>query len=544
MISLVNKKNHNQMKKSLTLMLFMSFVFSSAVFGQRYWVATSGNWSGDNWSSCSGCPTDGGGPPLVNETAIFDANSGTCNIDVNVLVDEVDMLYVQTGFNDIITFNSGVSFNCVSVLIEDGLIRGPGSGSPAVINTGNFMITNGGGTTSPLLQLRRMNISTSGNVTVDDASLLNAGTFSTWTLTGNSTTINCPSGLSLRNLTVSKAASGNNTLNGTVSVTGTLTLTSGNLVIGNNNLFTGTISGGSINSFIVTNGTGAVFQNYVGGVGASTPIGSNSSTYLVVTLTPSTSGSHGLNASTNASANALGDEITIVGASNYQLSVEFDLSVWSGTFDASHTSLFSGTMPIQVMNVTGGGPYTAATTSTISGGKYGIGNDIPVPVELISFTAFLINKETVQLDWATGSEKNSQNFSVYKSIDGVNYEKILEREGAGNTSTMTLYQATDKLSTEKAYYKLYQQDWDGANHLLATVETSRLTDNNLDIKQIGEKLLINADDNQIASVVSLSGITVKKIPLNKGENVISLSNLPEGTYIVTTGKHSEKIIIH
>ncbi len=84
-----------------------------------------------------------------------------------------------------------------------------------------------------------------------------------------------------------------------------------------------------------------------------------------------------------------------------------------------------------------------------------------LPVELISFKA-VAQEQTVQLVWETASEINNDYFEVLRSIDGINFKKIGEVAGAGNSSQQLRYEFVDKLPMAGvAYYQLKQVDYNG-----------------------------------------------------------------------------------
>ena len=85
-----------------------------------------------------------------------------------------------------------------------------------------------------------------------------------------------------------------------------------------------------------------------------------------------------------------------------------------------------------------------------------------LPVELISFTANA-QEQTVQLVWETASEINNDYFEVRRSVDGINFKKIGEVAGNGNTVEVIRYEFVDQLPVSGiSYYQLKQVDFDGA----------------------------------------------------------------------------------
>ena len=99
----------------------------------------------------------------------------------------------------------------------------------------------------------------------------------------------------------------------------------------------------------------------------------------------------------------------------------------------------------------------------------------PMPVELISFTS-CINNRNVVLSWKTGKELNNKGFEIErKKIDG-EWMKIGYTEGKGTINEATTYSFDDKNpNTGKYNYRLKQIDFNGNYtyyNLNGTVEIS------------------------------------------------------------------------
>ena len=89
--------------------------------------------------------------------------------------------------------------------------------------------------------------------------------------------------------------------------------------------------------------------------------------------------------------------------------------------------------------------------------------DFLTPVELISFTANA-QEQTVQLVWETATEINNDYFEVRRSVDGINFKKIGEVAGNGNTVDVIRYEFVDQMPVSGiSYYQLKQVDFDGAH---------------------------------------------------------------------------------
>jgi len=127
-----------------------------------------------------------------------------------------------------------------------------------------------------------------------------------------------------------------------------------------------------------------------------------------------------------------------------------------------------GAGTVQVVSPTLGTLGTHYTiTYTFSNGFSGFGAGVPgaaapLPVTLLSFTGRL-QKENVQLDWATSFEQNSHGFEIEKSFDGVNFRKIAFVASAGNSNTTRYYSFTDlQRAVEYNYYRLKMVDIDNS----------------------------------------------------------------------------------
>ncbi len=88
-------------------------------------------------------------------------------------------------------------------------------------------------------------------------------------------------------------------------------------------------------------------------------------------------------------------------------------------------------------------------------------SNIALPIKLIYFKTQLKNN-VVNLSWATAAEVNNDFFTVERSSDGQNFEPILTKRGAGNSTITLEYGDLDPNPLEGySYYRLKQTDYDG-----------------------------------------------------------------------------------
>jgi hypothetical protein len=100
------------------------------------------------------------------------------------------------------------------------------------------------------------------------------------------------------------------------------------------------------------------------------------------------------------------------------------------------------------------------------------GNNTPLPVELTRFEA-TAKGQSVNLNWATASEKNSDRFEVQRSATGEVFETVGTVKGQGNTSSAHNYAFVDSRPLAgRSYYRLRQVDTDGTTAFspVATVQ--------------------------------------------------------------------------
>jgi photosystem II stability/assembly factor-like uncharacterized protein len=84
-----------------------------------------------------------------------------------------------------------------------------------------------------------------------------------------------------------------------------------------------------------------------------------------------------------------------------------------------------------------------------------------LPVKLINFEGHLLNN-LITLDWQTGSEYNSKNFVVEKSIDGKNFYSIGSINAVGNMTSHRDYSIIDNKVSDINYYRLKMVNLDGS----------------------------------------------------------------------------------
>jgi hypothetical protein len=359
------------------------------------------------------------------------------------------------------------------------------------------------------------------NITIENGASLNLGNgnllvYGDWIQQGNfsagtsmvqftgnnNASISVSSGnvAAFHNLTLNK--SGDVSLNAAVTVNGSLNLTNGKLVLGNYDLTmnTGTMNGGSSNSYIQTNGTGSLLRNLTGLM--VYPVGR--STYNPVTLNkPGTAFGFGVR---------VVDQVTINGQDNGSPFGTGNVGrMWHITPSSGYLASTHGAVDITLQYLNGANYFSNGFSNALADRQFmHYGNDwenisyIPgnfatdnnaqgyswvtqedvtnfspftisnstssLPIELISFNANCNANNHVDIDWSTASENQSSHFLIERSENGMQWVALGVVSAAGNSNEVLRYHLVDEHPINGInYYRLTQFDFDGQSELFEVV---------------------------------------------------------------------------
>ena len=143
--------------------------------------------------------------------------------------------------------------------------------------------------------------------------------------------------------------------------------------------------------------------------------------------------------------------------SNNTTIANIDTSQSQVMFQVRYTNINTFYWRTGIINSTG----SSVTRQTALYFKSFVSGNVALPIELISFSTVAFD-DVVQIKWTTASEINNSYFTVERSGDGINFERISQKEGSG-TSTKTIYYTDYDQSplSGTSYYRLKQTDFDG-----------------------------------------------------------------------------------
>jgi hypothetical protein len=363
--------------KILLVLLAVTVLVSSGNAAIRYSVA-SGNW---------------------NSTATWSAtDQGAAGASVPVAGDNV---YITRGWTVTVTANAACATLNLGKL--GGVSSGPGT---LVFNASTTLTVSGlltlGGTSST---------ASPGTITMTSGGTLSLGSLAVNTAAGNTwtpgtgtlvltATNTLPATIftSFNNLTINGGTA--TTLAANIAVTGTLTLTSGDVTLGAFNLTAATVSGGSATSYVATTGAGGLVRT-VAASNVSFPIGTATTYNPAILNNAGTSDTYTVRVSTTfnnappTAANCVTRDWTITegaaGNSNLTVTLQWNAADEGAGFVRANPIVMGNyvTSPPpswleSSATLAGAGPYTAVASGFATVGQFAVGNAGALPIQLAS----------------------------------------------------------------------------------------------------------------------------------------------------------------
>ena len=222
----------------------------------------------------------------------------------------------------------------------------------------------------------------------------------------------------------------------------------------------------------------------------------------------------------------------VVSSSGYFSDVTVPGNVTGGNLGSGGTGTFDQMLTMN-FNTQAGGLYHSAA--------------IALPVELTTFNA-KAQGSSINLDWATASEKQSSHFDIERSADAQNWATIGSVKAAGTSVRAHTYTYTDNAPLSNVnYYRLKQVDLDGKFEYsqVATAAIGKGKLKGIFPNPVKDKLNVIAgelSENATATIFDLSGKVVQTTRLNGAQ--IDVSNLNQGLYLLRVSDDSGQTSEH
>jgi Passenger-associated-transport-repeat len=344
----------------------------------------------------------------------------------------------------------------------------------------------------------------------------------------------------------------------TLTINGTLTLTSGNITLGTTgtgNVVVGvsaTISGGSSTSYIVTNGTGTLKAlNFAGE--KTFPIGT-AANYAPVKIDNSPASSRDFSAKVGTTISGTpADPAKVIplqwditpsvgdgSPNNAALTLSWPTALNIAPFNAAaavEIAHFGSTW--DAFKLATIGTNGALTTASASGfttfSPFVVANQTALAVDFLKIAVKANDTKNI-VSWSTASEKNNAGFNIERSANGLNFQSIGTVKGNGTTNATNNYTFEDATpAVGMNYYRLRQLDVNGAetvSKVVSIINGGKKGELKVYPTLASDRLnLIGATENTDFSVVNLLGQTVLSGRLTNATD-INISALAKGTYIL------------
>lgn len=356
-------------------------------------------------------------------------------------------------------------------------------------------------------------------------------------------------------------------------------INNGNIELGASNLELAsgaTVTNFDHNHFVITNSTG-VLQQEVGNTNVVFPVGN--STYNPATLnnagtldnfgtrvedqvldngttgTPETQDIvnrswHITEATTGGSAVTLTVQWNVSDELPGFIRAQSGVAHWNGS-TWEHPTTYAAATPV-------GASFMHTRTGISSFSPFAV-EDIKetLPIELSFFEAQRLDKDNVQLDWATVSETNNRGFEIERMLDTESeFHKINWVDGVGNSTSYLRYNLNDVNSHKGiSYYRLKQIDFDGTYSYspVRAVAGNQSNNNTIQVYPVPTKdhLIVdlsNWDNDDVAiKIIDVHGriLFVKEITIQQNHliKIDEVRDLPSGTYFVSIGNDRNYKII-
>ncbi len=210
----------------------------------------------------------------------------------------------------------------------------------------------------------------------------------------------------------------------------------------------------------------------------------------------------------------------------------------NGAFVLGDNSVFKG-------SVLANGAITLLVNATLVGrglttaGAISLNTNMSaLPVKLKIFSASCLGSRRV-LKWSTASETNNQYFVIETSTDEVNWKRVTQIAGAGNSAIVKQYSYTDANAiTGNVFYRLLQVDFDGKSTYSDIIKTTNCQEIAQSIKLYPNpasgsvSIQYEGDWKAVQSITIFNFLGTRTYYADGFPAVINLTDQPNGIYFV------------
>ena len=202
-----------------------------------------------------------------------------------------------------------------------------------------------------------------------------------------------------------------------------------------------------------------------------------------------------------------------------------------------------------------GTAYTITTDFTSSLSSYGVGfaSTNALPVEFGNVHVSVVNKN-VLLKWETITEINNDYFEVEKSNEGVNFERLAQVPGKGNSNAISNYQYLhiNPLVNGKIFYRIKQVDKDGTQTYSKIVYANLQNPNNVipTIYPVPANSIITISFGKDVSqpIIEIYSTDLRRVGIYRRNGSISSDNiniqhLSSGSYFIKLSYEGKKHLL-
>ncbi len=389
------------------------------------------------------------------------------------------------------------------------------------------------------------------------------------------------------NLVIDKAVGFDATMTSPIRVANNLTVNTGNLILGAQNLTlsagaTITNSANTASNYIQMNGAGNLVQEYsttgatlyfpIGDVDDYSPINSLTISSATLGASPSITFSitDGVNTSRDLDNTGAGGDDDGTASTDYisrfwtLASNDIINAVFSATYTYVDADIIGteanmiGTVyrtPIgqafqdwsveQAVNATNNLVTVTDVNAVSMGVLYAMDNTLNrLPVNLISYNA-TSTKRGINLDWTTSEEINNDYFEIERSVDGATFHSIAFVAGNGDSQELIDYTYLDQFPIKgRSYYRLKQTDFNGQFEYSEVISVVWSGDGNKNLNiniypnptNRNSLLQVSREDQNSNKALSwllksADGIVLKNGAIEAADFQLDISELSKGMYL-------------